>query len=153
MPFGFSVVSIQKLNEPYSSHARIHSLCSHLGHFQLFSLLCDSNLANWTPRLVPCSEIFHHQISPCQRRGCAENYTGTQFQACSPQACPTFSPQVIAEGQVLLGVLAGGGLLDGNTSTCPGIWSISPELSHHRGRWWGQGLAPLLWLLLLLLLL
>lgn len=29
---------------------------------------------------------------------------------------------------VFLGVLVGGGLLDGNVSVCPGTWSVSPEL-------------------------
>lgn len=57
---------------------------------------------------------------------------------------PHFLIQVIAEG--LSGVLADGGLLDGNTGICPGIWSVSPEL-------WGQDLSPFLCLLLLLLLL
>ena len=53
-----------------------------------------------------------------------------RYVALSP---PPFSPQGIAEGWVLLGMLAVGGMLAENTSICPGIWSVSPELSHHNG--------------------
>lgn len=47
---------------------------------------------------------------------------------------------------VFSGGIADGGLLDGNTRICLGVWSVSPEL-------WGQDLSPQLCLLLLLLLL
>lgn len=42
-------------------------------------------------RLVPYSELFHHQIFPCQRRW-AESYTRPQFQACNSQAHPFLTP-------------------------------------------------------------
>lgn len=51
----------------------------------------------------------------------------THLQACAPKPAP-FSPQAVAEGQVMavfLGVLAGGGLLGGNTAICPDVGSVS----------------------------